>query len=334
MKESNLKRPFGTLVRAATHWRGRRNRRAVLIRFDRVVAFVEKLNDYEKAFCLVCSFLILGLFDVLTGFRDVTEHLYYLPVWLAAWFFNRRAMRAMAYLVTARIALEPLFHPTTFDAMFVLSVLAHSFMYFFSGSLIAALRDVYDREHEQARIDALTSIRNTHGFYEAAGEHLDQVREDFKSFAYVYIDLDQFKQLNDTRGHLEADRALRAVGQVLRQATRSTDIVGRLGGDEFVAVLPNTGPDMAFAVAERLRKRIDGELKRRGWAVTASVGCVAFTETPDSVRDALTAADELMYQAKGQGKSQLTCKVWGLDGVKVDRAIVALPPLLSKTSIR
>lgn len=176
--------------------------------------------------------------------------------------------------------------------------------------MIGHFRRVYDRERHRARVDFLTGVQNTHGFYEAVNREFAGIATDFRPFALIYLDLDRFKQMNDELGHLEADKALRLIGHILRAQTRQEDVVGRVGGDEFVIYLNQIGPDMAFAAADRLRKRLEGELARRGWPLTASIGCVAFLSMPASVHKALQTADEVMYAAKHGGRSQVVKALW------------------------
>jgi len=324
-----VKERLKAALRAMTPGRRRSRHKSPLIQFEKWVEHIERLNDYERTFIAVCNFMALLVIDVTTRWWMALEHLYYIPVWLSAWFLNRRATRVFMALAVIRIFIEPAFSPDGWTYADIASCTIHSLVVIASGLVIQGLRDVFDREHQRARMDRLTNVLNTHGFYEAVEAHFQEIRHAFHPFTLIYVDLDHFKQLNDTRGHLEADRALKAVGHVLRQATRKPDIVGRMGGDEFAIILRNTGADMGFAVAERLRKRLDAEMKRRGWFVTASVGCMAFHSTPTNVHTALNATDELMYRAKNAGRAQVATAVYQGDRRHHTRAVVSTGPLVA-----
>jgi diguanylate cyclase (GGDEF)-like protein len=126
--------------------------------------------------------------------------------------------------------------------------------------------------------------------------------------AVLLLDLDHFKQINDTYGHDRGDAVLAAVGEVLANALRTSDFVGRNGGEEFVALLPDTGVDGALEAAEKLRTAI-GRLTLPGIdrPVTASVGAAVYPHTAADAESLLRLADRALYAAKagGRNRSQL-----------------------------
>jgi diguanylate cyclase (GGDEF)-like protein len=290
---------------------------------QRIHEAIDAMNDYERTFTVVALFALFIFVDFMSGRLPLTLHLYYIPILGAAWYLNRKAMLMLALLTSARLAWEPVLAAKAFDFRMLFGLTLTISLYWVAGHIFLAMRQLFDKEHQRARLDFLTGVLNNHGFFEVAREHFNEIDGRFRPFSMLYIDLDRFKQLNDTRGHLEADRALKTVGAVLRQSLRRQDTIGRLGGDEFVVLLPGTSGDMAGTVSDRLRRKLDHELMRRGWDVTASVGCVAFHTMPESVQVALQAADDLMYQAKKKGRSQSVFAVWENPlSTKVDRAAV------------
>ena len=127
----------------------------------------------------------------------------------------------------------------------------------------------------------------------------------------AYLDLDNFKALNDTYGHAEGDRILRAMGRVLGQNRHGGDTVARLGGDEFAFVFPDTDQRGAEQVIAKLRQDLQKALQSGPWRFSCSVGAVTFQTTPPNLEEALSVADALMYHAKRQGKDAVAFKVVG-----------------------
>ena len=119
------------------------------------------------------------------------------------------------------------------------------------------------------------------------------------------LDLDNFKAINDERGHLEGDRALTMVAEVLTSQFRASDLVARLGGDEFGVLLPDTGGEAARASLERVRDLVAAEMRRNQWEVTVSAGAVSYVTAPVNLGEAIKEADDLMYRAKEHGKDQV-----------------------------
>jgi len=154
----------------------------------------------------------------------------------------------------------------------------------------------------QASIDPLTGALNRRAFTFLAAKSLSRSERSSYSLAVLLFDLDHFKRVNDTRGHGFGDQLLCRFASVILSALRVEDSLCRYGGEEFVALLPDTGPEEAVAVAERLRQSYRADPCAREVNGTVSVGVAIFTpgDTPDTL---LKRADLALYQAKAGGRN-------------------------------
>lgn len=168
------------------------------------------------------------------------------------------------------------------------------------------LQQVLEREQFKARTDDLTGLSNRRHFFELS-EQLFSVAQRYKSaFSLFIFDIDHFKKVNDNFGHQTGDLVLKAVARIARENTRVADVIARYGGEEFIVVLPNTGIDGAFAVAENIRKNIventinlDGNEVR----VSVSAGIAEILTGPDSLEKLIHRADQALYEAKNAGRN-------------------------------
>jgi diguanylate cyclase (GGDEF)-like protein len=152
-----------------------------------------------------------------------------------------------------------------------------------------------------ARTDDLTGLMNRRAFVRAVGLEIERQARYGGEFSIMMLDLDGFKTLNDTHGHLVGDRALRHLAEAIRNNTRRADSVARIGGDEFVVLMPNTPKSACDSISHQLRHAVAAGMRDSGYTVTASIGSVTFEHPPESVDAALHAADKAMYDAKQNG---------------------------------
>ncbi|HTL14204.1 MAG TPA: GGDEF domain-containing protein [Thermomonas sp.] len=152
----------------------------------------------------------------------------------------------------------------------------------------------------QATTDSLTGLMNRQGWFKAAELALQQVREGGRVASLLFIDLDDFKKLNDTHGHAVGDEALRRTGQVLAARLNPGALAARIGGEEFVCLLPDQLPEQARRLAERL----SAELKAGPMPVTFSAGVAEF-QPGDGLSELMARADAAMYAAKERGRDRV-----------------------------
>ena len=157
--------------------------------------------------------------------------------------------------------------------------------------------------HKMAQTDSLTGLLNRRAFEEILRRELPRCDRNGSQMGIMLIDLDYFKQVNDTMGHFAGDDVLRRIALVLREGTRPSDVLARYGGEEFVVLLRNAGVDESLAAAERIRMQIANLSGLPGSVhLTASIG-VAISQMRDTVTDFLLRSDEALYQSKRTGRN-------------------------------
>ncbi|WP_103311136.1 MULTISPECIES: sensor domain-containing diguanylate cyclase [unclassified Pseudomonas] len=159
-----------------------------------------------------------------------------------------------------------------------------------------------------ATTDVLTQSSNRRHFFECAHREFEQARLQGTPMAFLLLDIDDFKVINDTYGHQEGDTVLQKIAESGRSVLRRGDLFGRIGGEEFAAVFPGCAPDMALQVAERLQREIQRLMFRWGeqtFGITVSQGLTAITPEDQSLDSLFSRADAAMYEAKRKGKNRI-----------------------------
>jgi len=159
-----------------------------------------------------------------------------------------------------------------------------------------------DEVTRAAAVDPVTGLFNRRYFEARIHAEVQRARRQEQDLALLMVDIDDFKRLNDTFGHLEGDRALREVADLLRRGVRIFDVCARYGGEEFAIVMPGATRDMAVQVAERIRRGIQDRSRLDPLPMTVSIG-VGCLETGESAEDLIGSADRSLMAAKRAGKN-------------------------------
>ena len=245
----------------------------------------------------------IGWVDFITGVEYRVYPLYFLPLSLVAWHFGRRgafagaALCAFTWLGTSYNAGR--------ETIWIFNFFMQGVALLVVGWLIASLRSALATAIVLSRIDPLTGLLNRRSFYESCEPIVELGRRHSRPITLAYIDLDNFKNANDGLGHAAGDEALRSVGRLLQQSVRRGDVLARFGGDEFVALLPETGPDGARPLLERLRAGLAELTAQTSCPVSASIGAVSYTAPPAGIEEMMRHADHAMYAAKAAGKNRI-----------------------------
>ena len=158
---------------------------------------------------------------------------------------------------------------------------------------------------EATKRDPLTGLYNRAHFESALRQRIEYANRRTDTLAVAMIDIDGFKEVNDTQGHGLGDLALRQVGRLLAGQARDTDVVARYGGDEFAWLMPGTSVEAALAVADRIRRLAQGLREEMGLPISLSLGIAACPQDAVSMTDLIDFADAAMYVAKDAGGNQV-----------------------------
>ncbi|MDR0305287.1 MAG: diguanylate cyclase [Chitinispirillales bacterium] len=165
-----------------------------------------------------------------------------------------------------------------------------------------------ERAQQEAQTDSLTGLYNHRSFFEMAKASTNRAVNERKSLCAMMFDIDFFKQVNDTFGHLTGDQVISSIAALCRQIFRKADIVGRYGGEEFAVILPETDIEVAKEAAERVRKGVEEMRFEAGthlFSVSISAGVACLNEQCSTLGELIRRADEALYEAKNCGRNKI-----------------------------
>jgi diguanylate cyclase (GGDEF)-like protein len=263
-------------------------------------------------FLSIFFLLLIGYTDYLTGAELSFSIFYLLPILSTTWFLNKTWGILLSVTGASIWIISDIYTHTGYVHFLIPywnGFVRLSFFLIFT-LLVSRVKIGWDMEKRIARTDPLTGVNNSRSFIELADLELERVNRHKNSFSIAYIDLDNFKAVNDTRGHVTGDRLLRLVAEIMLSNSRRIDITARMGGDEFIILLPDADEHSAIGVLERIREKLLDAMKANGWPVTFSIGVMTFHRPPDSVTEMIREADGVMYEVKNAGKDQIKMKTF------------------------
>jgi diguanylate cyclase (GGDEF)-like protein len=257
------------------------------------------------------SLALVAVADLLTG-PELSLSIFYVgPVGLAAWYYERRGGYLLAALSGVVVYVADRLSSATYSHQLVpvWNAGVRLTIFLVTATLLSGLRRALDRERDLSSTDALTGVANTRAFYQRAAAEIERARRFRHPLTLAYLDLDNFKQLNDQSGHAAGDSALQAIAHATRASLRATDFVARLGGDEFAMLLAETDQTGARTIIAKLHGLLTTLMRERGWPTTCSIGVVTTLPPPVSVDELVKSADNLMYRVKRQSKNAVEYEV-------------------------
>jgi diguanylate cyclase (GGDEF)-like protein len=272
--------------------------------------FFDYINTKGKFFnfCigLFCLAVVCVLDHLVSG--DYSFSFFYLfPIGLTTWFAGRTAGIVIALLSAISWVDESqslIIYARLWNMASTLGVFAAVCL------LVDKVYKMWLKASEQSRIDYLTGLDNVRAFMENLEYAISRARRDGQPFSLGYIDLDNFKEVNDRYGHQKGDELLQCVGGCFKSGLRKTDKIARMGGDEFCIYFPDTSHEAVQVVMKKVRQRILDRLKEDRWPITFSMGVVTCTVPPRDVDEIILYADRLMYKAKKAGKNRIVYDVF------------------------
>ena len=273
------------------------------------------MNQVRAGSLALGGIFVIATVDFASGVELRTFPLYYGPISLAAWHFGRPGaiaagvLSAIGWFVSNQLAGMSFSHP----AIWVANTLMQGTSFTIVGLLVASLHAAVTRERALSRIDPLSGLLNRRAFYEEGDRLIRLCHRGRRPATLAYLDLDNFKSVNDTHGHQAGDELLRRIAQRIASSIRASDVASRLGGDEFAVLLPDLGAAEARVALDRLRVAVDEVTFELVHAVTVSIGAVTFLTIPEDVEAMVQMADSTMYAAKGAGKNRVHLEVEGRD---------------------
>ncbi|NMO55281.1 GGDEF domain-containing protein [Actinoplanes sp. TBRC 11911] len=264
---------------------------------------IVRLTSLPRRVLMTAAVVLVALVaftDWATG-PDVSINVgYMIPVFVAA-AGGRRAsivVTSLAAITWSTIELESRINPFSTAAVPLWNVFARFVVLYMVATLVASLTGRLVKERGLSRTDPLTGLPNARAFEEAATAEIARMRAEGTVLTAAYVDVDDFKRVNDTKGHAGGDELLILAGSTMTGTLRSTDVVARLGGDEFAVLMPGSGVADARQRLHALHAALTSAT-----GVGYSVGAVTFTLPPESSQSLLARADKLMYEVKQQGKN-------------------------------
>ncbi|HOY62478.1 MAG TPA: GGDEF domain-containing protein [bacterium] len=255
--------------------------------------------------------VFIGATDFLTGPYLAFSIFYLIPVMLATWFAGRAAGFCLALFCAASWFIAEKLDPLQYPHFLIPYWNAFVRLGFFlvCSYLLALVKRALEKEKSISRTDALTGAENSRSFFETAEIEIEKMRRRGTPLSAVYIDVDNFKGVNDTLGHSAGDKLLSMVVHAVKQELRSIDTIARMGGDEFAILFPDTDHGGAEKATNRIKNKLDATMSANRWPVSFSVGVITFSKPPFSVNEMIKEADSLMYEVKNNGKNAIKTKV-------------------------
>lgn len=260
-----------------------------------------------KIFRHIFSLLLITFFGIIDSFLDPqfrTSFLYIIPIALMAWTNGLKS--GLFYSVVAAatwVAINVFFHSDVTNIMAVYwNTLCIYVYYFLVAYLVAKVRHQTLLLQSLASTDSLTKTLNRRAFYQRLEEEIKRSRRYGQTFSVAFLDLDDFKSINDTYGHEDGDKLLQTLTEAIKSTIRTTDKLGRIGGDEFAILLPETRQDQARIVMNNILQKGFSNLKYKGKKVNFSAGVITCHNPASGVDEIMLHLDRLMYEAKKRGK--------------------------------
>ncbi len=275
-----------------------------------MIEIFQALENRSQLFWIITGSVfvgLLGIADYLTGYELNFSLFYLAPVALVSWYSGQwlglfiSILSAFAWLAADIASRQTYSQP----ALFAWNALIQCGVFIITSYLIVQLRRLQKAERAAARTDYITGAMNARHFHEVLEMELRSSRRYPHPFTVAYMDIDNFKLVNDKNGHETGNEVIRFVVGEMKRQLRNTDIIARIGGDEFALLLPFCRQPESEIVITRLHTHLTTEMRRKNWPLTFSMGVVICEAIPDSAAELIKMSDELMYAVKHSTKNDI-----------------------------
>ncbi len=250
--------------------------------------------------------LLIGYLDWLTGWEVYWSIFYLVPILLVSWVtMSFRYSAILSILSTVAWITSDLLDHHIYSQTWIIywnTIVRFSFFLLVGLLSVSARRATLYFKH-LSTVDELSGLNNKRAFKENAETERIRSLRLTHPFTLMIFDLDHFKEVNDTLGHLVGDKVIATVGDCLKKNLREIDIAARIGGDEFAVVFSNLNQEAAEKVAKKLLHQLHLAFKEQNWPVTASIGVAVYKKAPSDVNQAVGTADNLLYEVKHSGRN-------------------------------
>ena len=272
------------------------------------------IKNYSKAFLVVICFaasVTIGVIRYLTGPEWALSAFFLFPIILITWKAGIGAGIFVSFTSAISWLAADLMMVNVFSNAIIpyLNETFRLLVFLVITFIIHKLRTALENQKELAGTDPLTSVTNRRAFYDLANLEFKKARRYQTPISFLYLDIDNFRRINDDFGHPVGDQLLRSVAYTIENNIRAIDLIVRFGGDEFGILLAETGAESATRVVGKLKNKLLELVRDNEWPVTFSIGVVTFISPPGSIDEMIDAADAQMYFAKQNGKNRNRYKV-------------------------
>lgn len=272
--------------------------------------FVKYINTFDRRYLIslaLCLELLIAWGDYITGPLAPFAHFYLIPITCSAYFLGKRwtfIITLLAIIAGIPVFLQPLKSGQLMPLM--LDLTSKTIIYLFFVLLVSEMRKLMDTLKELASEDPLTRANSGRYFYEFGSTEIARAQRSKQPLTLAFIDLDNFKDVNDTLGHQQGDALLVEIAATIKANLREGDILGRLGGDEFAILLTQTDQQQAKVILSRMQANLLNAVHPYDTRVTFSIGVVTYlADKPTSMKELVALADKAMYVIKKSTKNAI-----------------------------
>jgi diguanylate cyclase (GGDEF)-like protein len=267
-------------------------------------------SKMSRTLVLAVGLAIIALIaatDYLNG-PGVSLSLFYLvPIFIVTWYAGQTSGMLASLLSAVTWSVDDIMKSYRYGhySIPIWNIIMQFGLLIFVVIILSFLKKALENERDMAREDYLTKVANARFFYEIADAEMARMKRYAHPLTFAYLDIDNFKAVNDRMGHTVGDHLLSDLATIIKRGVRAVDTVARLGGDEFGILMPETGEEGADIVISRIRSSIADMARKGGWPITISIGAVTCLDNTCSIDELIKKADSLMYAVKSSGKNSV-----------------------------